>query len=861
MLSRHTCQRSDDATRELVEPLLDEPVERYALDNGLTVILKPDSSNALCSVQVWVKTGSVHEGRYLGSGVSHFVEHMLFKGTERRQGREISEAAHAVGGELNAYTSFDRTVYHLDLPSESVDVALDLLSDAVFRSVMPETEFEKERDVILREIAMDEDDPDGKLAKALFETAFRENNYRCPIIGYKEVFSRLDREALVSYYRERYVPNNAALVIAGDFEIEAMRELVEKRFGVFERRPLPPVYLPDEPRQLAMRERLLREDVTVSRVGLGFQAPGIAHADTPALDALALVLGSGHSSLLYRELRERRRLAHTLDAFNWTPGVLGLFYLSFVCDSDKRAAATEAALEAIERLDERVITPERVSKAARQLLVAEIGALKTAAGQAGRLGAAEVVAGDIGYARNYLRRVAELAPDDLLRAGRAWLQPQRLTSVAMEPRAGAAPARAVRTHRRAEARFEVAAQPNGSRLLLRENRRLPNIHLRFALQGGALWEPPGKQGLTRILATLLSKDTAKRDAASVAEAIESVGGAFHAVSGNNSLAVAIETMPSDLDLALDLLEEAILRPKFLPSTFALEKEGQLAGVREQLDDVVTAGRRALRKRFFGGHPFRIGGSGDPETLESLRLEDVVALWARLLRAGNAALAVSGDFDRAALRPRLEALLARLPGGAAERPRVAFEGPAEPGSHRLALDRSQAVVYRAYPGPGLTGDDFVLSEVADELFSGMSSQLFDRVREQLGLAYFAQSSRIIGLDTAMFYFCVGTAPGSVEVVAAELERERRRVAEGKVEATELRRCQTRLKAARRMGLQSNSARAGHAAMNAIYGLPVNDQEEYECRVDAVTVEDLARFAGEFLAPEACVELVAGDVGKA
>ncbi len=159
-------------------------------------------------------------------------------------------------------------------------------------------------------------------------------------------------------------------------------------------------------------------------------------------------------------------------------------------------------------------------------------------------------------------------------------------------------------------------------------------------------------------------------------------------------------------------------------------------------------------------------------------------------------------------------------------------------------REQAVVFQAFPGPALLAPDFYVGEVADELFSGMASRLFERVREEKGLAYFVRSARITGLDSSMFYFYAGTAPAKTGEVLAEIEAEIKRVQAGEVEEAELLRCQTRLKAARRQSLQTNGARAMQAGLNALYGLPVNDWKNYGAHVDAVTRDHLARFAQRY-----------------
>src|SRR5476649_452595 len=235
----------------LLETFWREPVERTVLPNGVILILKPDRSAALASVQVWVRTGSIHEGVHLGAGLSHYLEHMLFKGTARRAGREISATVQAHGGAINAYTTFDRTVYYIDLPSEHTAVAIDLLADAVLNSTLPADETAKEKDVILREIAMTKDDPDNRLWENLFATAFREHPYRQPIIGHREIFSAVTHDDLLGYYRARYVPNNLVVVIVGDIDLEKPRAAVAQHFGAAPRARLAPVLVPAEPTQLA----------------------------------------------------------------------------------------------------------------------------------------------------------------------------------------------------------------------------------------------------------------------------------------------------------------------------------------------------------------------------------------------------------------------------------------------------------------------------------------------------------------------------------------------------------------------------------------------------------------------------------
>jgi zinc protease len=378
-------------------------------------------------------------------------------------------------------------------------------------------------------------------------------------------------------------------------------------------------------------------------------------------------------------------------------------------------------------------------------------------------------------------------------------------------------------------------------LLLRPDCRLPNLHLRLLCEGGPVHEPADLRGATSLLATLLTKDTKKRSAAEVAKFIEEVGGSFYPFSGNNSFGLAAEVLPGDASRALEALADAVLTPAFKRASFDVERDAQLADLQQDADDVVTVGKKLVRQKFFGVHPLAIDAHGTIEGIKALKPADLAALWKRLGVASNVVLVAAGDFDPKVLGPKLKAFLAKLPRGAAPKRKATFTAPGEVGDFIEKQPREQAVVFQAFPGPGLLADDYYIGEVADELFSGMSSRLFERVREEKGLAYFVRSGRVTGIDAGMFMFYAGTAPATASEVLIEIDAEIARVQAGQVDATELLRCQTRLKAGRRMGLQTNGARAMHAGLNTLYGLPVDDAATYDAHIDGVTVADLQAFA--------------------
>jgi zinc protease len=849
--------RPSDADFGLLKVFFEEKPLREVLPNGVVVVVKEDFSAPVVSVQVWVRTGSIHEDELAGSGVSHFVEHMLFKGTGRRAGREISATVQAHGGSINAYTTFDRTVYHVDLPAEHLAVAVDVLADMVLDSVFPEGEVAKERDVILREIDMGRDDPESRFSELLFETAFRTHPHRHPIIGHREVFASLTREDLVGYYRARYAPNNLVVVIAGAVEAAEALQQATAQFGVAARRRLAPLVLPVEPPVLASRAVHREEEVDVCRAALAWHIPGITHEEAVALDLLAVVLGGGESSELWQIVRERERLVHAIDAYCWTPAETGLFSLSFVGERALRDQAVARVRELLADSVRRGFGDVEIARAKRQMIVGEVNGRKTMAGQAGRLGVAETMTGDFDFNRAYFARLERLGSTELVKVMECYLRPDCEILVSQNPRIQNSDTKSIVARSAASSlAFERIDLPNGVRLLLQENRSLPLVHVRAGFLGAALAEPEGGRGATALMSTLLTKDTAKRSAAEVAATIEGVGGAFHPFSGNSTFGVAFEVLNTELSVGLGLLREALDKALFVSRTFEIERDAQVAALRQEDDDVVSYARRRLREHFFGTHPLAVGPSGRMADLAALTPEALRTLWKRCSGAENLVIAVAGDFDRARLLAEITPWLSKRARGAFTPNEPDWPGLAEPVSLLETVKREQAVVLQAFPGPGVRSADFEVGEVADELFSGMSSRLFERVREEKGLAYFVRSSRTVGFSTGMFAFLAGTRPDKADEVLAEMDAEIARIAAGDVSDEELQRCRTRLKAGRKMALQTNGSRAMLALTNTLLGFPVNDWLEYDARIDAVTREALRRFAAERLNPQMRVRLVVG-----
>src|SRR5213595_1262700 len=336
--------------------------QKWFLPNGLTVIVQEDHSAPVASVQAWCATGSVNEDEHIGAGLSHILEHMLFKGTRTRSTNAIAQKIQDVGGYINAYTSFDRTVFWIDVPKDGVATALDVLTDAMMNSTLPPEEYRKEQEVIRREFAMGMDDPDRMAGLLLFATAYQRTPYRFPVIGELEIYNQLTQEQVMQYYKTRYVPNNLTFIVVGDVDAEKVRQQLTELFKPYPEKSLKPVFIPAEPPQLGLREVHQEFPTELTHFAMAWHIPEVTSPDVPALDLLSTILGEGRSSRLYRRVREEAGLAFRISAFSYTPGDPGLFGIDATLDPRKRDDAEKLILQIIAEVKQAGVTADELMK-------------------------------------------------------------------------------------------------------------------------------------------------------------------------------------------------------------------------------------------------------------------------------------------------------------------------------------------------------------------------------------------------------------------------------------------------------------------------------------------------------------------
>jgi zinc protease len=826
-------------------------VRLVMLENGLSIIIREDHSAPVVSTQAWCKAGSIDEGKWLGAGLSHVLEHMLFKGTTSRGAGRIDQEVQDAGGYMNAYTSFDRTVYWINVPNTGARVAIDILCDIIQNATLPESELAKEMDVIRREMDMNQDDPGQRSARRLFETAYVKSPYRFTIIGYPDIFNELRREDIYGFYREKYAPNNVFFVVVGDVMASDVEQQIRQAFATAKARPIPPSVPPLEPKQTAAREVIEEAPIELGHLHFSWHIPDLRHPDVPILDVLATLLGGGRSSRLFQEVREKQALVNSVDAWTYSPGNPGLLGMSALFDAEKFLAVREAMLAEVQRMKNEPVSAEELNKAMKQFMAATLASRKTMQGQAQDLGSNWMAASDLNFSARYLEAVKRITPKDLQRVAREYLTAENRTLYTLLP-AGTSPKLTAQQDLFTDTAIQKFDLPNGLRLLVKEDHRLPFVEFRAVCKGGVLAETPANNGASLLLTKMLLQGTSNRGAAQIASEIESVGGHIDTYGGNNSFGISAEVLSQDFAIGLDLVADVLLNPAFPTDALERERQIQIAQIRSQRDDLLLTAGRLMRREMFGDASYGLHATGTEASVQQIGVSGLQQLHRALVVPNNCVVAIFGDVQAAEVKSAVEKRFDLLKSTAAPFQDLGSLAPnGEPKRVVETRDKKQAVLVIGYRGASIHNEDRYALELIQEACSDLGSRLFMRIREKLGLAYYVGAQNLVGLVPGYFAFYVGTDPAKVKLVESEMLAEAEILREHGLTEEELKRSKAKVIGQKKIARQDLGGYALTAALDELYGLGYQRTDLDDARYEAVTLDEVKAVARKYLKPESVV----------
>ena len=854
----------------------------HRLENGLTLLIREDHSAPVVAIVTHVRAGYFDEPDRL-VGISHVLEHMFFKGTERRGVGEIARQTKAAGGFLNAGTIYDHTSYYTVLPSSALEMGLEIQADALIHSQIDEEELRKELLVIIQEVNRKFDNPAAMATEKLYEAMFDVHPMRRWRMGTEEALQRLERKDVVEYYRSMYRGRNTTLVVAGDVDPARVIDRVEALYA-----ELPPgdVERPDrsEPERTGTRFRERSADIAHSYVELGWRSPGALDTDTPAMDALGVVLGQGRASRLYRSVRERG-LVSDIDAYNYTPREIGVFGVSLECEPEATVDAIRATMTEVERLRSEPPSDDELDRVRTLLEARFLRRLETAQGQANLLAEWEAMGG-WRKAGAFLEQVRTLSPDDLQSVADRHLDPDRLTLLVYRPEsaeaigwsdgelpeairsdAAAVPTReptegapdravertslstpAVLSGLRREDRV-IQYDMEGGRLVVKPRSRAPLVSMAIAARGGSLQETVATAGITSLMMRTSVKGTTARSAERIARESEALGGGIGAGAGSDQLSWSL-TVPSEHFLeGFGLLSDVAMNPVFPEEEVKRERGVLLSDLDQLRDDMYRYPLRLLLGAAFGDHPYGHG----PEAME----EAIVGVGSDSLQTWHASevaepwVFIVGDVDP----ERVAAAVAERVGTPARRvlreePKAVW--PESPQLRSVSRDRAQTALAVAFPGPDRMDDDRIVLEVLSNAISGLGNRLFEELRSRRSLAYTVNAYPISRRHAGAFVGYIATSPEKAEEARQGMLHELLRLRDKRLGEEEVERARRYTLGAWQIRTQTNAAQLSELASALMVGGGLEEIRTFEDRIRGVTHDDILEVARRWFDPDRLVE---------
>ena len=845
-----------------------QDVHTHRLDNGLTLHIAPGHPAPVVAVQAWVGVGSADEQAH-EVGIAHAVEHMLFKGSSRYGLGELARTIEAGGGEINAFTAFDHTVYHAVLGRDHADAAIDALGDTLLSPRVDRDELARERRVILEEIRQGTDDPARTVAQSLFATAFAQHPYRRPVIGTADSVQELSEHQLVGFFRSHYVGDNLTLVVAGDVDPARVLRSVERRFRAMPAGVRPPTRV-RESDQAAPRASAQYRDVAEAYLAVGFHVPSARHPDIAALDVAAILLGQSESARLPKLLRDRDGVVTSAYANVHALRDPGLLVLS----ATTRPARAEAAVgklvdQTLSLVDD--LSSDELDKARIAVESSFVRQLETAQGRARSLGWHATIAGDPQFGHVYLDRIRSVRRGDVAKVMQRYLQPHNASVAAVLPKRHQARSQRVTFAREAENRVRrslttkpVAAQPaeqrvllgNGTVLLVRRDPSVPVVAMRAVWRGGQRVEDAKTSGASTLLARTITRGCGKLDAAQTSDRIDRLGGGMSAVAGRNSFGISAEWLARSWRPGFELLADCILAPALASTELEAQRRLLLDDQVAQAGEPAQLAFRTFSEALYGtAHPYARDVLGTARSIEAFERATLLAFYRDRYPASALTLSIVGDVD-------LDEVIAAAKARFDKAPRTNVKAPVDvpPFADRLAvldkrrpdqrevfafLDRAQAHLVVGFPGATLDAPDRFALELLVAVLGGQGGRLFAELRDKRALVYRVSAHSIEGVDPGFVAVYLSCAPDklgeAVEVARAELARIR---TEG-VTAAELERAKSYAIGSHQIAMQRRAAVANAMAYHEAYGLGWESWSRYDAAIRAVNPADVAAAAAKYL----------------
>ena len=851
-----------------------------SLDNGIEVAIKESHFSKMVAIQCWVGSGSIHEeaDQY---GMAHVLEHMLFKGTDKRKVGEISSLVESYGGDINAYTTFDHTVYYLTLSSNHWKKGVELLSDAIFNSAFDAEELKREKEVILEEIKQGNDNPGNLLGRKVFEEIYKDSPAARPIIGYADMVSGYERDDLLRYYKKWYQPNNMKLVIAGDVDTAEAFDYADECFGQAQGEA------PSFKANISVHKpegipvHLIEGDYTQARVEVAFPGPAQESKDHVDLDVAAFALGAGDSARLTQKLRDELGLASSVGCSLYSPKFGGIFGVSAIPEPDKIEVCVAQLAEQLASLKHNnPVTEQELSRAITNLRADHLYQEETVNGQARSLGFSLNTDHKTQYDVVYEAKVLHASGDSVHNALDTWLDKDSAVIVVVVPKGCKVNADSLRktfedSYMQVEASSKNAGATQG---ISRSARKIyePKVHEIFpglkmvyrhnqepalfnlvAVTEGGLRGDANTPGLQNCMANLLSCATKNMNYNQVIDEVESNGAILAGFSGKDSLGLKLQCFSDHAHHMAKIWRDSLLAPSFPEQQLNITKLEIQDDMRGEKDSPASIAVRRFQEEVFGQHPYRHPIYGTWDSIKDMEHGKLEESFAGFRDQGPWVIGAVGNLEEEETVDLVRSM---------------FDGSNFSGSTRdfgsvsevavdtniIKIDQDKEQSHIVYGGRGLdwADKDRYALDVLSTVLGGSGGRFFLNLRDKESLAYTVTPMLTYGRDKGAFGAYIACAPHKVEQALNSLKREFSDVCSELVSSSEIERAKNYLIGSHEAEMQRGDSQAMTMALMEVYGLGHRDFLTYSDKILSVKPEDLLRVSQRLLNPDKLSTVIVG-----
>lgn len=839
----------------------------YKLDDGQTVIIKQVKNNPIVTVDTWVKTGSINENDQ-NNGVSHFLEHLFFKGTQTHPTGDFDKILESKGAETNAATSKDFTHYYITIPSKYFDLAMDLHSDMLLNPLIPRKELEKERKVVMEEIAKDANDPHEKVYDNLNAMLYKTHPYKRKVIGTNEIIGKISREEILDYYNTHYGPQNMVTIVIGDVDPQHALDKIKEDFKTAPRKLIRNVNKPEKPLESKVK-RVDYQPVQGGYILIGSRGVNALNKDTYALDVLATILGEGRSSVLYQTIKEQKQLAISISANNSTYKEDGIFMISANFTSENVDKLQKAIFDEIAKIQKNGVTKDQLDLAKSVIERDTYYARESISNISSEIGYTTILTDNPNYYDQYLGNIKKVTACEVKRVAQKYLgENHSAVSIVLPESDREIKASQIKKIDHSVKLVKETPETkkyqfdNGMTLLLTPNNLNDIVAFSIYIKGGAFLEKI--PGTADLMSAVMLKGTKNYSSVELAQVLEENGIKISPSASADTFSIDVLTTKPQLAKTFELLNEVVNNATFDDYEIQKTKDNKISAIKNSRDVPLTLGLEEYKSLIFEGSVYSNGTKLYEKTLPKIQRDDILCYYNTIFNPKNITVSVNGNLALTDIQKQISDVFA----GSKTSEVAAFDYGnyanqippiSEPKIVTKQIDDLKAAwLILGWQTTGVQNqkDNATLQVIDSLLGSGMSSRLFRNVRDQEGLAYQLGSNYSPKILRGAFTIYIGTNPTTLSLAKEKMLAEITRLKTEFVSDKELQEAKDKIIGHFILSQETNLEKASTISWFEVSGRGFDFKDRYENLINSVTASDIIDVANRYFNQNYVTSIVEG-----